>query len=84
MGIRIGRIQRNKIIKELYMTNNNKQIKDLINEGLSIISLMKIRSDSLAGSKNTKVYNILRKLRESGKIVNQTIGNKSIWSLAKI
>ena len=34
--------------------------------------------------KNTKVYNILRKLRESGKIVNQTIGNKSIWSLAKI
>jgi ATP-dependent DNA helicase RecG len=34
--------------------------------------------------KNTKVYNILRKLRESGKIVNQTIGNKSIWSLAKM
>ena len=33
--------------------------------------------------KNTKVYNILRKLRESGKIVNQTTGNKSIWSLAK-
>ena len=33
--------------------------------------------------KNTKVYNILRKLRESGKIVNQTTGNKSAWSLAK-
>ena len=33
--------------------------------------------------KNTKVYNILRKLRESGKIVNQTVGSKSIWSLAK-
>lgn len=33
--------------------------------------------------KNTKVYNILRKLRESGKIVNQTTGNKSVWSLAK-
>ena len=34
--------------------------------------------------KNTKVYNILRKLRESGKIVNITVGNKSVWSLAKI
>ena len=34
--------------------------------------------------KNTKVYNILRKLRASGKIVNQTTGNKSVWSLAKI
>ena len=32
--------------------------------------------------KNTKVYNILRKLRESGKIVNKTVGNKSQWSLA--
>ena len=34
--------------------------------------------------KNTKVYNILRKLREAGKIVNITVGNKSVWSLAKI
>lgn len=33
--------------------------------------------------RNTKVYNILRKLRESNKIVNKTIGNKSTWSLAK-
>jgi len=32
--------------------------------------------------KNTKVYNILRKLRESGKIVNRTVGNYSQWSLA--
>ena len=33
--------------------------------------------------KNTKIYNILRKLRESGKVINRTIGNKSLWSLAK-
>lgn len=32
--------------------------------------------------KNTKVFNILRKLRESGKIVNRTAGNHSQWSLA--
>lgn len=33
--------------------------------------------------KYTKVYNILRKLREEGFIVNQTSGNNSRWSLAK-
>lgn len=33
--------------------------------------------------KNTNIYNILRKLRESGKVINRTIGNKSLWSLAK-
>ena len=33
--------------------------------------------------KNTKVYNILRKLRESGRISNITKGNNSLWSLAK-
>ena len=33
--------------------------------------------------KKTKVYNILRKLRESGKVVNKTIGNKSLWTLVK-
>lgn len=33
--------------------------------------------------KYTKVYNILRKLREEGSIVNQTSGNNSRWSLAK-
>ena len=33
--------------------------------------------------KNTKVYNILRKLRENGAIVNETAGNISRWSLAK-
>lgn len=60
--IRIGRIQRNKIIKELYMTNNNKQIKDLINEGLSIISLMKIKSDSLAGSNTNKLKETIKRL----------------------
>lgn len=32
--------------------------------------------------KNTKVYNILRKLREAGKITNETVGNHSLWSLA--
>ncbi len=32
--------------------------------------------------KNTKVYNILRKLREVGKITNKTVGNHSLWSLA--
>lgn len=33
--------------------------------------------------KNTKAYNILRKLRENGAIVNETAGNISRWSLAK-
>ena len=33
--------------------------------------------------KNTKIYNVLRRLRESGEIVNKTTGNKSTWSLAK-
>ena len=32
--------------------------------------------------KNTKVYNILRKLREAGKITNETVGNHSLRSLA--
>ncbi|MBR5069347.1 MAG: putative DNA binding domain-containing protein [Bacteroidales bacterium] len=46
--------------------------------------LWDVLSDQLdEKQKNTKVYNILRKLRESGKIVNKTIGNKSQWSLAK-
>ena len=33
--------------------------------------------------KKTKVYNILRKLRESGQIINETKGNKSLWFLVK-
>lgn len=33
--------------------------------------------------KKTKVYNILRKLRESGQIINETKGNNSLWFLAK-
>ena len=44
------------------MTNNNKQIKDLINEGLSIISLMKIKSDSLAGSNTNKLKETIKRL----------------------
>lgn len=33
--------------------------------------------------KNTKVYNILRKLRESGRISNITKDNNFLWSFAK-
>ena len=29
------------------------------------------------------IDNILRKIREDGKIVNETVGNKSVWSLVK-
>lgn len=46
--------------------------------------LWDVLSDQLDDKqKKTKVYNILRKLRESGKVVNKTIGNKSLWSLVK-
>ena len=44
------------------MTKDNIQIKDLINEGLSIISLMKIRSDSLAGSNTNKLKETIKRL----------------------
>ena len=30
-----------------------------------------------------KIDNILRKIREDGKIVNETVGNKFVWSLVK-
>ena len=33
--------------------------------------------------KDTKVYNILRKLKKHGKISNKTKGNISFWSLVK-
>jgi len=33
--------------------------------------------------KMNKIDNILRKIRENGKIVNETVGNKSVWSLVK-
>ena len=33
--------------------------------------------------KMNKIDNILRKIREDGKIVNETVGNKSVWSLVK-
>lgn len=46
--------------------------------------LWDVLSDQLNDKqKNTKIYNILRRLRETGKIVNRTTGNKSLWSLAK-
>lgn len=46
--------------------------------------LWDVLSDQLDDKqKKTKVYNILRKLRESGKVVNKTIGNKSLWTLVK-
>lgn len=46
--------------------------------------LWDVLSDQLSDKqKNTKVYNILRKLRVSEKIVNKTVGNKSTWSLVK-
>lgn len=46
--------------------------------------LWDVLSDQLNDKqKNTKIYNILRRLRETGIIVNRTTGNKSLWSLAK-
>ena len=44
------------------MTKEDRQIKTLINEGLSIISLMKIRSDSLAGSNTNKLKETIKRL----------------------
>ena len=44
------------------MKKEKKQIIDLINEGLSIISQMKIRSDSLAGSNTNKLKGTIKRL----------------------
>ena len=48
--------------KQGIMTKEDRQIKNLINEGLSIISLMKIRSDSLAGSNTNKLKETIKRL----------------------
>ena len=47
--------------------------------------LSDLLSDQLdSNQKHNKINNILRKMRESGLIVNKTIkGNKSIWTLVK-
>ena len=45
-----------------YMTKGNRQIKELINEGLSIISKMKIRSNSSAGPNTNKLKGIVKNL----------------------
>ena len=44
------------------MKEDKKQINDLINEGLSIISQMKIRSNSSAGPNTNKLKKIVKKL----------------------
>lgn len=44
------------------MMGDKKQIKDLINEGLSIISQMKIRSDSYAGPNTNKLKEIIKNI----------------------
>lgn len=46
--------------------------------------LWDVLSDQLDDKqKMNKIDNILRKIREDGKIVNETVGNKSVWSLVK-
>lgn len=45
-----------------YMTKEDRQIKELINQGLSIISQMKIRSDSYAGPNTNKLKEIVKNL----------------------
>ena len=40
------------------MTKENRQIKELINQGLSIISQMKIRSDSYARANTNELKGI--------------------------
>ena len=46
--------------------------------------LWDVLSDQLDDKQKTnKIDNILRKIREDGKIVNKTVGNKSVWSLVK-
>jgi hypothetical protein len=40
------------------MAKEDRQIKELINEGLSIISQMKIRSDSYAGANTNELKGI--------------------------
>ena len=44
------------------MAKDNKQIKELINEGLSVISQMKIRSNSSAGPNTNKLKEIVKNL----------------------
>jgi hypothetical protein len=44
------------------MSKEDRQIKELINEGLSIISQMKIRSDSYAGPNTNKLKEIVKNL----------------------
>lgn len=44
------------------MAKEDRQIKELINEGLSIISQMKIRSDSYAGPNTNKLKEIVKNL----------------------
>ena len=44
------------------MTKENRQIKELINQGLSIISQMKIRSNSSAGPNTNKLKGIVKNL----------------------
>lgn len=45
-----------------YMAKEDRQIKELINQGLSIISQMKIRSDSYAGANTNKLKEIVKNL----------------------
>lgn len=46
--------------------------------------LWDVLSDQLDDKqKMNKIDNILRKIREDGKIVNETAGNRSVWSLVK-
>jgi hypothetical protein len=50
------------ILKKRYMTTEKKLIKEYINDGLSVISQMRIMSDSPAGSNTIKQKEIVKKL----------------------
>ena len=64
-------------VKPLAFTNSNYRPSSF---SLKIDSFMLGLDEK---QKKTKVYNILRKLRESGQIINETKGNKSLWFLVK-
>ena len=62
----------------------DKAATELLQHAEIVNLLWDVLSDQLDDKqKMNKIDNILRKIREGGMIVNETIGNKSVWSLVK-
>jgi hypothetical protein len=54
------------------MAKEDRQIKELINEGLSIISQMKIRSDSYAGANTNELKGIGHKYIRASPVASES------------